>query len=179
MRRMVENRRRDIEAARKLRETFTDRPMKKQIDLGWTWPKSMQCVGVCTAVMYSSDKWQKVGQLTDYKHINESRLESHKLLVSDNFDLGLPRGVDAYGDDYELNRMPDTVAELANILGLQFQLYDRNGKVIDDDYQVNIVRAKLGAARHPNGETVLIVYTRSALCCLITGFEIEKDGIVK
>jgi len=180
MRRMVENRRRDFDAAKKLRETFTDRPMKKQIDLGWQWPRSMECVGVCTAVMYSSDKWQKIGQLTDYKHISESAAgrEEHKLLISSNFDLGLPRGVDSFSESYALDRMPNAVAELANILGLQYQLYDEHGKLVDDDYQVNIVRAKLGAARHPNGETVLLVYTRSALCCLITGFEVEKDGIV-
>lgn len=179
MRRMVENRSRDFDAAKKLRETFTDRPMKKQIDLGWQWPRSMACVGVCTAVMYTSDKWQKIGEFTDYKHINESRRESHKLLVSDEFDLGLPRDADVFEDEYELTRMPTAVAELANILGLQFQLYDSRGKVIDQDYQVNIVRAKLGAAIHPNGETMLLVYTKSTLCCLITGFEVEKDGIVK
>lgn len=180
MRRMVENRGRDFDAAKKLRETFTDRPMKKQIDLGWKWPRSMECVGECTAVMYSSDKWQKIGDMTDYKHISESSAArgKHQLLIARDFDLGLPRGVDAFSEDYELDRMPSAVAELANILGLQYQLYGADGKLVDDDYQVNIVRAKLGAARHPNGETMLLVYTRSSLCCLITGFEVEKDGIV-
>ena len=175
---MVENRRRDFDQAKKLRETFTDRPMKKQFDLGWQWPKSMECVGVCSAVMYTSDKWQKIGEYTDYKHIHESSVDKHKLLVSDDFDLVLPRGVKTHGDEYELTRMPDTVAVLANILGLQFQLYDENGRIDDEPYQVNIARAMLGAAKHPNGETMLLVYTRSTLCCLITGFEVEKDGIV-
>lgn len=181
MRRMVENRvRRDFDAAKKLRETFTDRPMKKQIDLGWQWPRSMECVGVCTAIMYTSDKWQKIGDMIDYKHISESSpsRESHKLLVAKGFDLGLPRGTESFSDDYELDRMPTAIAVLADILGLQYQLYDEDGVLVDQDYQVNIVRAKLGAARHPNGETVLLVYTKSSLCCLITGFEVEKDGIV-
>ena len=179
MRRMVENRGRDFDAAKRLRETFTDRPMKKQIDLGWQWPRSMDCVGVCTSVMYTSDKWQKIGDFIDYKHVNESGRSAHKLLVSKQFDLGLPRSVDVYEEEYALDRMPNAVAELANILGLQFQLYDSSGQLVDQDYQVNIVRAKLGAARHPNGETVILVYTKSALCCLITGFEVEKDGIIK
>lgn len=173
-RRTFENRR-DFEQAKKLREVFTDRPMKKATDLGWLWPRSMDEVGICTAVMYKSDKWKKIGDFEDYKHINESSTESHKLLISKNFDLGL----ETFVEPYALDRMPDAVAELADILGLQFRLYDSDGNLGAQDYQVNIVRAKLGAARHPNGETMLLVYTRAALCCLITGFEVEKDGIVK
>lgn len=173
-RRLVENRR-DFQTAKKLREVFTDRPSKKVIDLGWAWPKAMDEVGVCTAIMYSSDKWKPIGDFEDYKHITESDPESHKLLISKQFELGQ----ETYCDSCDLDSMPDTVAELANILGLQFRLYDKDGKVGDQDYQVNIVRAKLGAAKHPNGETVLLVYTAKVLCCVITGFEVEKDGIVR
>lgn len=172
---MVENRRRDYAAAKQLREVFTDRPSKKVIDLGWSWPKAMDEVGVCTAIMYSSDKWKAARDFEDYKHITESSAESHKLLIGKQFDLGL----ETYCDSCDLDSMPDSVAELANILGLQFRLYDSAGKLGDQDYQVNIVRAKLGAARHPNGETVLLVYTPKVLCCIITGFEVEKDGIVQ
>lgn len=174
MRRLVENRR-DFVQAKKLRETFTDRPMSRVDALGWDWPCSMDEVGVCTAVMYRSDKWQRIGEFEDYKHINESGTESHKLLVSKDFDLGL----DTYVEPYDLTSMPDSIAVLANILGLQYRLYDKDGRLGTDDYQVNIVRAKLGAAVHPNGETILLVYTSHALCCMITGFEIEADGIVK
>lgn len=179
MRRMLENRRRDFDSAKKLRETFTDRPMEKVFDLGWEWPRSMEEVGVCTAVMYTSDKWKRVGDFEDYKHINESRTDAHKLLISKTFDLGLPRSVDTFVEDYALDRMPAAIGVLANILGLQFRLYGKDGSLGAQDYQVNIVRAKLGAAVHPNGETILLVYTKSALCCIITGFEVEKDGIVK
>lgn len=177
MRRMIENRggHRDFETAKRLRETFTDRPSKKVIDLAWSWPRSMDEVGVCTAVMYSSDKWQKKNQFTDYKHIIETPAEKHKLLVTKDFDLG----IETFVESYDLDRMPDSVAELANILGIQFRLYDENGKLGEQDYQCNIVRAKIGAAVHPNGETLLLVYTKSTLCCIITGFEVEKDGIVK
>lgn len=176
MRRMVENRqRRDFDSAKKLRETFTDRPSKKVIDLRWDWPRSMDEVGVCTAVMYTSDKWKKVGDFEDYKHINESSDDKHKLLIGKGFDLG----VETYVEGYALDKMPDTIAELANILGLQYRLYDKDGKLGGEFYQVNIVRAKLGAAIHPNGETILLVYTASTLCCVITGFEVEKDGLVK
>ncbi len=68
---------------------------------------------------------------------------------------------------------------MADILGIQFRLYDKDGNLGAQDYQSNIVRAKVGAAVHPNGETILLVYTKSTLCCVITGFEVEKDGIVK
>ena len=175
MRRMVENKSRDFEAAKRLRETFVDRPMKKVTDLQWSWPKAMDEVGVCTAVMYSSDKWTKGGQFTDYKHIHESRAETHKLLISRDFDLG----IETFTEKYALDRMPGAVAVLAKILGLQYRLFDKDGKLGTEDFQVNIVRAMLGAAVHPNGETVLLVYTASTLCCVITGFEVEKDGIVK
>jgi len=171
---MLENRR-DFASAKKLREVFTDRHSKKVIDLHWSWPKAMDEVGVCTAIMYSSDKWKAVGDLEDYKHITESSEGAHKLLVSEKFDLGC----DSFCESCDLDSMPDAVAELANILGLQFRLYDKDGKLGEQDYQVNIVRAKIGAARHPNGETVLLVYTPKVLCCVITGFEVEKDGIVK
>jgi len=174
MRRLVENRR-DFASARKLREVFVDRPMKKVIDIGWDWPASMEEVGVCSAVMYSSDKWRKVGDFEDYKHINESSQESHRLLIGKSFDLGL----DVYCERQSLKGMPDTIAELANILGLQFRLYDRDGNLGDQDYQVNIVRAKLGAAQTTGGEQLLLVYTPSVLCCVITGFRVEKDGIVQ
>lgn len=175
MRRMFENKARDFEAAKKLREKFVDRPMKKVTDLQWSWPKAMDEVGVCTAVMYSSDKWTKGGKFTDYKHIHESRAETHKLLLSRDFDLG----TETFTEPYALDKMPAAVAELANILGLQYRLYDADGVLGTQDFQVNIVRAKLGAAVHPNGETILLVYTHSTLCCIITGFEVEKDGIVK
>jgi hypothetical protein len=177
MRRMVENRsgRRDFDTAKQLREKFTDRPSKKVIDLAWSWPRSMDEVGVCTAVMYSSDKWGKVGKFTDYKHVHETAAEKHRLLVSREFDLGL----ETFVEPYALDKMPDTVAELANILGLQYRLYDKDGTLGEQDYQVNIVRAKIGAAVHPNGETILLVYTATTLCCVITGFEVEKDGIVR
>jgi hypothetical protein len=175
---MHENRR-DFATAKKLRETFVDRPMKKVIDLEWSWPRSMDEIGVCTAVMYKSDKWHEIGDFEDYKHINESGEDSHKLLIAKNFELGLPKGADVFTENCDLDRMPDSLAELAEILGLQFRLYDEYGKLGDEYWQVNIVRAKIGAAKHPNGETMLLVYTKSTLCCLITGFEVEKDGIVR
>ncbi|HXI98134.1 MAG TPA: hypothetical protein VNG73_04270, partial [Gemmatimonadaceae bacterium] len=128
MRRMVENRsgRRDFATAKELREKFVDRPSKKVIDLEWKWPRSMDEVGVCTAVMYSSDKWEKTKKFTDYKHIIETPAEKHKLLISKDFDLG---DVDTFVESCGLDKMPDTVAELANILGLQYRLYDKDGNL--------------------------------------------------
>lgn len=179
-RRLVENRR-DFETARKIRETFVDRPMKRVLELDWTWPRSMDAIGVCTAVMYTSDKWKKIGDYEDYKHIAETAEEKHQLLISGprDFEPGFGPTVEIFCDPHRLDRMPDAIAVMAKILGLQCRLYDKDGRLGEDYYQMNIPGAMLGGAKHPNGETILLVYTKRKLCCLITGFEIEKDGIVK
>lgn len=174
-RRMYENRR-DYSAAKKLRETFVDRPMSKVKDIGWSWPRAMDEIGVCTAVMYTSDKWKKIGEYEDYKHVSERDEEDHPLLIGAGFDPGM----DVFPESTDLGiEMPDAFAELATILGIQLRLFNEDGVLEDQYWETKIAGAKLGAARLSNGETVLIVYTRSALCCLITGFEVEKDGIVR
>jgi hypothetical protein len=181
MRRTMHENRRDFDAAKRLRETFTDRPMSKVKDTRWSWPKHMNAVGVCTAVMYKSDKWKKIGAFEDYKHINESSEDSHPLLIGGGFSLGLSDiGVTTHPEKTLLNtRMPDAFAELATILGIQYKLYDSDGGIGDEYYECKIVHAHLGAARCDNGETLLLVYTPSTLCCVIAGFAVEKDGIVK
>jgi uncharacterized cupin superfamily protein len=83
--------------------------------------------------------------------------------------------------------MPTVIAELAPILGLEFQPYaepDDDGdelKLSDTYHAIDIARAYVGAAVHPTtNKTFLIVYTRSELCAIITGdiLAVEKDGIV-
>lgn len=178
MRRYVVNRESAAHrAAVRIREAFQAAPAKKVTPVSWQWPATMQEVGECMAVMYSSNKWQKNAQTyIDYKHNREA---PQRLLVRKGFlhhyDSGKPLAVD--GEWVDLDRpMPDAFAELAPILGVQFRSY-RDGQL----YQVNIAQAKLGAAEHPKTkETFLLIYTSNGVQCIVTGDElaVEEDGIV-
>lgn len=177
----------DYEAARKIRETFVDRKMEKEVTIRWTWPKKLYCVGQSEAVEYTSDKWKKRGDYQDYKHVAEG---PQLLYVKDGFlrDYSSNQRLPFPCEEVILpKKMPTVIAELAPILGFQYQPYAET----DDDgaeltlsgqfYGVDIARAYIGAARHPDtNEVFLIVYTRSDLCAIITGdiLNVEKDGIV-
>jgi hypothetical protein len=190
-RRLVINRS-DMEAAKKIREKFYDKKVEKEIPIHWTWPKELIAVGQSEAVQYTSDKWKKRGDYQDYKHVAEGPQE---LYVRPGFlrEYSSKRHLDIPGELVALpKRMPEAIAELAPILGLQFQSYrDPPGGLEDDEdyepelsgeyYNVCIPRAYVGAACLPGtGETFLMIYTRSDLCAIITGdkLNVEQDGIV-
>lgn len=179
-------RRTEIDAV-KLRETFTDREARRKTKLKWVWPKRMIEVGSCEAVMYTSDKWRDDGDFVDYKHVAEG---PQILYVVDGFLKDYDgEEIEPCGNVVELDRdMPDTIAMLANILGVQCRLYD-----VDDDgdvylpngddglYQIDISNAKLGAGKRSDGETFLVIYTDGGgVLCMITGTKLDvlKDGIV-
>jgi hypothetical protein len=178
----------DLEHARNIRRTFTAaEPKGGQEQVGWEWPREMQHIGQCEAVMYSSDKWKPEGQFEDYKHVAEGKQE---LLVTPGFvrEYNQPSvKLGVVGPIVELDDpMPSHFAVLAKVLGVQAQFF-----VGDDEsprlggeaamYQIDIAGATLGAARHPaTGQKFLVIYTASGLHCIITGsvLDIEKDGIV-
>lgn len=189
MRRMYEPNRSSRDHARNLRETFVDRPVSREQPVTWNWPKTMQEIGVCKAVMYASDKWQaRRGDKEDYKHVSEG---PQWVLARPGFlvhyeDPSEPLSV--VGPTIDLGPMPDSFAVLADILGVQLRLYqkiERNRYALpraanDGYYQVNIARAKLGAGKFPDsGDTFLIVYSSAGVDLLIVGSQlsIEKDGI--
>ena len=189
MRRYVVNKESpDLARAKHIRELFQDAPARRTQAVPWTWPREMQEVGECLAIMYASNKWQKdARKIVDYKHNREA---AQRVLVTRGFlreyhHPGTP--LEVVGPWVELNRpMPDAFAVLAPILGIQVNLYtgddespslSHNGK---NYFQVNISGAKLGAAVHPKTkETFLLVYTKHGLHCVITGDElaVQKDGI--
>lgn len=179
-----------LREARRIRETFTDRPPERVETFNWDWPQSMVQVGTCEAVMYASDKWRQAGDMQDYKHVAEG---PQVLLVAPGFlrEYESPRTkLPVCGPEVELDGpMPDAIAVLAPILGVQTKLYvdDGGGDYYlpngdESLYQVDIANAWLGGAKHPaTGQTFLIVYTkRGGPCCIVTGeiLDIEKDGIV-
>jgi hypothetical protein len=176
----------DYESAKRIREAFVDRKVEKETKIHWKWPKKLYCVGQSEAVQYTSDKWKKRGDYQDYKHVAEG---PQKLYVKDGFlrDYSTRKHLPFPCEEVELpKRMPTAIAVLAPILGLQYQPYAE----CDDDeelvlsgqyYGVDIARAYVGAAVHPDsGDTFLIVYTKTELCAIITGdiLGVEKDGIV-
>jgi hypothetical protein len=171
----------DREAAQRIRETFVDRKVEKTIPISWSWPKSMICVGQSEAVQYTSDKWKKPGNYEDYKHVAEG---PQLLYVRPGFlvDYTTSQKLDFPHERVELpSRMPEVIAELAPILGLQFQPYDEALDLSGKYYSVDVKRAYVGAAEMPGtGEVFLMVYTRRELCAIITGdiLNVEKDGIV-
>src|SRR5882724_6997093 len=177
-RRMLVNKS-DFESAKRIRETFVDRKVDKEIPIHWSWPKKLYGVGQSEAVQYTSDKWKKRGDYQDYKHVAEG---PQKLFVKDGFlvDYSSRRKLDFPCEVVTLpKKMPTVIAELAPILGLQFQPYENDDlRLSGKFYGVDIARAYIGAAVHPDThDTFLIVYTRRELCAIITGdiLNVEKD----
>lgn len=172
------------EAAKKMRQTFMDRPPKGEKRLGWGWPPEMRRVGKGLAVMYTSDKWHDDGDFTDYKHIAEAPQD---VLFTPSFSVRGDgrRGVALHGELVTLvEPMPSHVALLAPFLGLQVHLYDEGGALRrnrdDRLVEIEIPRARLGGTRHPEtNEPFLVIYREAEILCLITGKEldVEKDGI--
>lgn len=171
-RRLIENAR-DLKAARRTRETFMDRPVSKESRVKWEWPKRLHLVGYCEAVMYASDKWKRPGNFEDYKHVAEAE---QKIYAAPGFIRDyhtLKPLVLEYEEEDLPDDMPEAFAELANIFGVQMKTFE--GEL----FQVNIGRAKLGAASQRRLGNFLIVYTGSGVHMLITGkdLSVERDGI--
>lgn len=184
-RRLVINRS-DLASAKKIREAFVDKAYEKEVPIHWKWPRHLYYVGQNEAVSYTSDKWKPRGSYEDYKHVAEG---PQRLFVKDGFliDHSSRKPCDFPCEKVTLPaRMPTAIAELAKILGLQFQPFqedrDDGRLVLSGKYcGIDIARAYVGAAVYPtSGETFLVVYTRDELCAIITGdiLGVEKDGIV-
>lgn len=187
-RRIVENPR-DLGRAEKIRQTFVDRPVEEVYPIRWEWPRKLQYVGSCLAVMYASDKWQKKrGEMQDYKHVAESpqRLyvrpgwiepyPQHRTRVGETGGPMVPMG----------SGLPDAIAELATCLGLHARLLraSEDGWVEprgdEGVVQIDVGGCLLGGATTTAGQPFLCVYDQDELFAVVTGEEldIEKDGIV-
>lgn len=193
-RRLVENPRRrrpaptaDHKAAAELRQTFVDREPENIESMNWDWPRSLVHCGSCLAVMYRSDKWQKRrGQMVAYKHLAEG---PQQLYVRRGFIQGYPghENLKAMGPSAPIAGMPTAFAVLADCIGVQAQLFQRDKKGFylpngsDNICQIDLDGLKLGGGHHPEtNDAFLVIYDSDNCYCLITGSEldIEKDGIV-
>lgn len=176
----------DIDTARKLRETFMDRPPARESAVPWEWPRSLQEVGLGEAITYSSDKWKQRGEHEDYKHVAEG---PQRVWVRPGFLVLYARRrtpLKVVGPHVELTEMPDSFAVLADATSVQLRLYTGTNKrhVVpnpdDNLWQVNLASTKLGGARFRDGDAFLVLYTRAGVDMMIVGekLDILKDGIV-
>lgn len=193
------NRNVDTEAeAREMRETFQDRPIRRRETMEFTWPKEMQLIGKCLAVVYSSDKWKEDREFEDYKHLAEA---PQHLLAVERFliDWSTDEPLGGIGPWVVLPQpMPKHFAKLAKFLGVQCRVYegtDDKPRLEKTPLEFRVARAFLGGAVVPDdkeleyparvgleaGEPFLFVYTLDeGVKCIITGRDlaIESDGIV-
>lgn len=193
MRRLVHT----ANAAREMRERFADKPVEKEIDLGFTWPSQLQHIGDSLAVAYRSDKWREKGDYEDYKHLAESAnrayAEPGTIVHEDR-----PRASwDVYGEMVSFAElpMPKHVAVLGYFLEANLRLFDESLRPSNQRcVRVSMKHAMLGAAVMPwkkagkrrKDEPFLFVYTErkgsdpGGVHLLVFGDElgVERDGIV-
>lgn len=187
--------------ARKMRETFVDRPVEREIPYDIDWPVVMQNVGDSLAVAYASDKWQpktrdgkRLAEL--YKHLAESRnrcLAREGVLVdyyarSKRWPVIGPR----VSFDGANLWMPDTFALLGRFEEIDLCLHTtgtdddpRFGSHEDDGVvHVSVRHGYLGGSMMKAGrrhEPFLFVFTKGdGVMFIVLGEQlgIEKDGIV-
>jgi hypothetical protein len=203
---MIPNRRpRVVDAydkSAKMRKAFQDRDVRQREKMSFSWPSTMQLIGKCESVIYTSNKWQTDGSFNDYKHIAEG---PQKLMVAKGGigDWTTDETIDVVGPWLHLpSVMPREFAKLAKFQGIQFRLYDsfsrgkgRLSRSPDDLMELRVDRGFLGGAFVPDeddmeypvganlepGSPFLFVYTLSdGVHCIITGSQlaVERDGIV-
>jgi hypothetical protein len=179
------------EKAKKTFETFYARKPSKEIDLPFGWPDRMQEVGAGGAEMYTSNKWKKnPDDDEDYKHVPHLEGGSRTVLVEPGFlrEWGYPKKpIEVVGPMVEFEEpMPKNFTWLGPLLGVQLQLYEKDGKggvrlpKGKNFFEVTVARGNLGAAEHPKtGETFLFVYSPAGVHMILTGpkLDIGKDGI--
>lgn len=170
--------------ARQLRETFADRKSSRQYEVATNFPSRFIHAGRNLAVAYSSDKWKRLGDYEEYKHLSES---PNDIFVAQG---AATRGGNFVGPIVHTpNEMPAHAAELAPMLSIHAALFtgvDRQGRgVLPAHRNVNIMHipdAVVFGARMPsNRKPFLFVATPSdGVLIIITGdrLGVEKDGIV-
>ena len=135
-----------------MRETFQDRPIRRRETMEFTWPKEMQLIGKCLAVVYSSDKWKEDREFEDYKHLAEA---PQHLLAVERFliDWSTDEPLGGVGPWVVLPQpMPKHFAKLAKFLGVQCRVYegtDDKPRLEKTPLEFRVARAFLGGAVVP------------------------------
>lgn len=175
------------EAAKTIRETFSDRDVEFEEILRHSWPRSMKLVGRSYAIAYESDKWkpkdEKGRRERDaYKHIAESR----------NFALVRP----GYLRDFVSKRPLDFDGETVSLVGLPMpthyayigELIEANLEIGGEFMALTTRGAKVGASKilwsevsNRKDEVFLFVYTmKDGVEMILIGDKlgVSRDGII-
>jgi hypothetical protein len=186
------------EIARDIRETFTAKPVQKEVKFPFGWPRHMQHVGDSLAVAYSSDKWKREGDYIAYKHLAESR---NRALCVPGFLRDFDRPSEpwpAIGPMVSFDRMPmpKHFAILALFEEVNLKLYTRGtheepgfGRGRDDGVvMVTVAHGMLGGSKIlwsekydvPDEPFLFIYDERSGPLMMIVGDELDirEEGIV-
>lgn len=191
------------EIAKKISETFKDRPVEREESLDFDWPDKLQMVGESLGVAYDSDKWKSKDaegkrESELYKHIAESpnRIYADPSLIRLE-GTGPKRTIGPRISLKDLSRrgeleMPKHFAILGRFMECNCILHTEGS---DDDpvapdngdegcVTLTVRHGMLGASKFRRGgklQPFLFVYhPKDGVYFLITGDEldVEKDGIV-
>jgi len=181
--------------AKLMREIFYGKPVEKEEELPFEWPRFVKYLGPNNSEIYHSDKMLGKGKWELYKHVCEGpqdlfindaitrllnddgqpvefREGSKKRALAGNSDI--PRVF--HTQTFEITEaMPKYFSVLAENIGVQFLTPDRRY------WEVRLPDSTLAAACHPRTkEPFLFIYTAEGLHFLITGkiLDISKHGIV-
>jgi hypothetical protein len=167
-----------LKSAIQIREDFYDKPHREVKQMSWEWPVCMIEVGDCEAVMYKSNKWQKNGQMIDYKHVSEG---PQKLMLREDIVFH-GEEEEYFGPAIDLRgEFPKGFAVLANTLSIQARLYsDDEGEKYSCYANLTFPKSKLGAGKFKDGSSFVFVYDRSGVLAVVVGeiLDVLKDGIV-
>jgi hypothetical protein len=126
----------NLASARRMRETFTKKPVREEVELPFTWPARLQRIGLSYGVAYNSDKWHKDGDFTLYKHLTErpdpEQSPHHVLAVPGSLvDYETKKPLATIGRTYDMSDvpMPKHFTVLALFEEINIRLYTRG----DDD----------------------------------------------
>jgi hypothetical protein len=189
--------------AKRMRETFADRPVEWEERLGHRWPGVLHGVGDSLAVAYASDKWQEPNRSGErpielYKHLAESRnrVLVRPGLLRDFYQPNRPWPVRGPLVDLSQVPMPDSYAWLALFEEADLQLYTdgedhspRFGGPEEGVVKITVRHGQLGGSmirwsrvrRGAKDEPFLFVYTRrDGVLFVVVGdsLGVEADGIV-
>lgn len=192
-----------FDEVRRMRETFTDRPVERTFKVGFDWPSSLQQIGDSLAVAYGSDKWQPKTasgrrEVELYKHLAESRNVAFAKpgILVDRDDMGRPWPVIGPRVSLAELPMPKQFALLGWFEEICLKLYTKGtdkspkfGSGDDGIVHVQIQHAYLAGSKvqwsrvdpRRENQPFLFVYTKTdGVMFLVFGEEldIEKDGIV-
>lgn len=191
------NRRRVYDAedvARNMRETFTAKKVREQIDFPFDWPKKMQHIGDSLAVAYSSDKWEDDNVWTLYKHLAESKNSVFAIpgFLRDRYNPKKPWPTIGPMVDMRELPLPKDFAELALFEEVDLKLHtkgtDENPRFERGDagiVKVTLAHGMLGGGKlkwsSKDLQPFLFIYDeKEGVKLFITGEELDvlADGIV-